>query len=224
MKKQYFTFSALMMSMCTALASCASSVPYEVASKSPLERIPMNVAEQVEILEIFLDPNASQITLYDRRLIHDFFRTYKDRGHGPVQMVLPEGTENQQYAVSAVAEARAIAYNAGVSYEMISGGARYDGRPSIVMSFVTYRAIKPDCPDFTQIDASYTGSNEAMPNLGCALRTNIAAMIADPADLLGQRPLDPTDTLRRQSVIENYRAGEPTAASRNEGESGIITE
>jgi type IV pilus biogenesis protein CpaD/CtpE len=46
------------------------------------------------------------------------------------------------------------------------------------------------------------------PNYGCAYQNNVAAMVANPADLLRQRAELPPDANRRAGVIEAYRAGQ----------------
>ena len=55
------------------------------------------------------------------------------------------------------------------------------------------------------------------------MRANLAAMVSDPADLLGARRSDPADTLRRIEVLDLYRAGQSTATERSESESGAVS-
>jgi pilus assembly protein CpaD len=52
----------------------------------------------------------------------------------------------------------------------------------------------------------------------------MAAMIADPADLLGTRPLDQADPIRRGVILEKFRQGETTAATRTQQESGTVSQ
>ena len=54
-------------------------------------------------------------------------------------------------------------------------------------------------------------------NLGCASQRNLAAMVANPADLVQPRGEDPISTNRRSVVLDKYRKGEPTNTNyRNE--------
>ncbi len=53
------------------------------------------------------------------------------------------------------------------------------------------------------------------PNYGCAYQNNMAAMVANPVDLLRQRSEEPSDANRRSAVLERYRAG-----AQSEGELG----
>ena len=47
-------------------------------------------------------------------------------------------------------------------------------------------------------------------NFGCSVQHNIAAMVADPRDLLGPRRLDPADANRAGTVIDAYEQGKIT--------------
>lgn len=210
------------------LAGCAAvsgpAVPVSYIDKPLFERIEIGFTERTETLEVALDPLSNELSLTDRRRLRGFVRAYKDHGHGPLNLLLPESTHNQQYAVGALADARAIAYENGVDYQQIVGGAKFGNTPTLVMSFQSFETVMPDCKGFGEVDFADIRSNNDLPNLGCAVRTNIAAMIADPADLRGNRPLDPGDAVRRQTTFDAYRAGEQTASERNDGESGTVSE
>lgn len=49
-------------------------------------------------------------------------------------------------------------------------------------------------------------------NHGCATQHNLAAIVANPADLLGPRAEAPADAARRQTALGRYRRGEPPNA------------
>ena len=106
-------------------------------------------------------------------------------------------------------------------------GAAYDAsqRSSspIVMAFKTYKAVAPKCQSLAEIDISNINSNNDLPTLGCAIRTNMAAMIAEPADLLGGRELSEGDKIRRGTQLRLWQAGEATAAARTDIDSGAVS-
>jgi hypothetical protein len=52
------------------------------------------------------------------------------------------------------------------------------------------------------------------PILGCANAANLAAMVADPADLRRGRALTPASGAREARVIEQYEAGDPGQSER----------
>jgi pilus assembly protein CpaD len=142
-------------------------------------------------------------------------------------MSLPESSANPQLAVAAVAEARAIAYENGVQYEEIEGTHHGEGSlvsEPMILAFQSFEAIAPDCPSLATIDFADISSNNERSTLGCAVRSNLAAMIADPADLLGTRPLDKADPLRQSVILEKFRQGESTASTRTNQESGTVSQ
>ena len=215
----------------TAIAACASSAPTAVPAAylqgTALDRNPIDVKKQTEFLEVPIHPEASELSNADKARILDFVAAYRDHGHGPLVMSLPGSSSNPQLAVAAVAEARAIAYENGVQYEEIAGtnhGADSGVAEPLILAFQSYVAIAPDCPSKASLDFADIRSNNEMPTLGCAVRSNLAAMIADPADLLGTRTLDGGDPIRRGVILEKFRQGEATASSRTKDESGTVSQ
>lgn len=213
-----------------AITACASSAPTAVPSAyletSPLDLNPIQVEKRTEFLEVSIDAYASELSNTDRARIRDFMRGYTRRGHGPLVLSMPQVSSNPQLAVAAVAEARAIAWDMGVEYQEMSGTAHGSGASvsePMILAFQSYEAIAPYCPPKSTVDFSNIDSNNQLPTLGCSVRTNLAAMIIDPGDLLGNRPLDRSDLARREVILEKFRAGESTASERSNQESGAVS-
>jgi len=85
----------------------------------------------------------------------------------------------------------------------VTAGAVQPGTVRVVVSRTT--ASVPDCPNWERGGLSATS-----PGYGCAINSNLAAMIADPNDLvLGQAGTvsDPATTTR---AIRSYRDAAPT--------------
>jgi len=78
------------------------------------------------------------------------------------------------------------------------------------------RASVPGCPDWSaKSDMNYT--NGTSPNFGCAVNSNIAAMVADPQDLLeGKKGSGETVIATSNKAISTYREMEPT------GKAGLL--
>ena len=72
------------------------------------------------------------------------------------------------------------------------------------------RAEVPGCPNWSRpADPDY--SNRSMSNYGCAVNSNIAAMVANPEDLLhGRESGGVTDSFTANRAIEMYRTKAPT--------------
>lgn len=228
-QKQFLIGTAL--AALALVAACQSDgppghVPAEYFHGTTLDRNAIGVTQHTEYLEVQLDPRDTQLRIPELIKVQNFLDTYTDVGHGPLVISMPRDGETEQLAVGAVAEIRQLAWEAGVNYEDMMGAA-YDanGRSvaPIVMAFKTYKAKAPDCPSLAQLDVTNAVSNSDLPSLGCAVRTNMAAMIAEPADLLGNRDLDEGDLVRRNTQFDLWRRGETTGAVRTEAESAVVS-
>src|SRR5262249_3228138 len=122
--------------------------------------------------------------------------------------------------------ARAVMLAEGIDSTAITEGP-YDASGArsapLVISYRTYEAVVPNCPDISHYDFAWTGTNGHLPSFGCAVATNLAAMIANPGDLVATRQMDPADLGRRTVVLSKYRNGEPTATTRTDDSSGAIS-
>ncbi|KCZ48367.1 CpaD family pilus assembly protein [Hyphomonas pacifica] len=214
----------------TVITACSSHAPTAVPKSylqgTVLDRNAIGVAKRTEFLEISLDSEASELSLSDKARINNFVVNYRQKGHGPLVMSLPASSANPQLAVAAISEARTIAWENGVQYEEISDthhGSEESLMEPLILAYQTYDAIAPNCPSKATVDFADIASNNEQSTLGCSVRANLAAMIADPADLMGQRSLDPADPLRRSVILEKFRSGEITGAARSEDESGTVS-
>ena len=215
------------------LAGCASSgdkrtVPVSYLEGTPLDRHDIGVKERTEFLEIKLNAYDTQLSSQDTRRIKRFLSAYTDHGHGPLIMSMPANSQNPQFAVNATKAARAMAWEHGVEYDEIAGRTHDaksgDTMAPLILAFQAYEAVAPDCVSLATIDFSNATSNNELPSFGCAIRKNQAAMIADPADLLGSRELDPGDLLRRQVILERFREGAQSHADRSSDERAGISD
>jgi len=71
------------------------------------------------------------------------------------------------------------------------------------------RAIVPDCPNWQSSGRDSAALTDS--NYGCAVNSNLAAMIADPMDLIHGKTSDLPDTLVAHRAIKQWREAEPTA-------------
>jgi hypothetical protein len=81
--------------------------------------------------------------------------------------------------------------------------AHYERHPIIV---TRSGAHAKECGSWPE-DMTETAQNTAYENFGCSQQNNIAAMVADPRDLVRPRRSAPSDAMRRSKVFDNYREG-----------------
>jgi pilus assembly protein CpaD len=74
------------------------------------------------------------------------------------------------------------------------------------------RAVVPGCPNWTR-GSDTDWQNRTTSNFGCSINSNLAAMIANPEDLIhGREAGADTDTLTATRAIEMYRTKQPTGS------------
>lgn len=90
----------------------------------------------------------------------------------------------------------------------VTAGAAQPGFARVVVSRSTARV--PDCPNWTAAsDMNY--NNATSPNYGCATNSNLAAMVANPEDLLeGQKGTGETVIMSSSKAINAFRDQVPT--------------
>jgi pilus assembly protein CpaD len=115
---------------------------------------------------------------------------------------------------AARAEVARIAGNYGM---LVSAGAPVTAgavAPGSVRVVVT-RAVAsvPNCPDWSSRPSQPNYNNRSLPNYGCAVNSNLAAMVANPEDLVhGREGSGVGDAVTASKAVGAYRAAPPTGS------------
>ena len=90
----------------------------------------------------------------------------------------------------------------------ITTGAIAPGAVRVIVSRT--RASVPGCPNWS-VPAQPNHQNRTMSTFGCAVNSNLAAMVANPQDLVhGREGSGVGDSLTASKAIGSYRKAEPT--------------
>ena len=90
----------------------------------------------------------------------------------------------------------------------VTVGAIPPGNVRVVVSRA--RASVPGCPNWS-VPAQPNYNNSSMSNYGCAVNANLAAMVANPEDLIhGREGGGVADSLTATKAVQSYRAADPT--------------
>jgi pilus assembly protein CpaD len=99
----------------------------------------------------------------------------------------------------------------------ITGSTVPPGMVRVVVSRM--KATVPGCPDFSRVHEPEFDNNTSS-NQGCAVNSNLAAMVANPGDLVrGQPGTDTIDPATSSKAIDSYRKATPTGAAGPKSES-----
>jgi pilus assembly protein CpaD len=114
------------------------------------------------------------------------------------------------YADAARGQVGAIAGQYGM---MVSAGAPVTPgtvQPGTVRVVVSRRRAEvPNCPNWS-VPSQPNYNNRSMSNFGCGVNSNIAAMVANPEDLIHGREATTSDVNAAARAIQYYRATPPT--------------
>jgi pilus assembly protein CpaD len=115
------------------------------------------------------------------------------------------------YAPGARAQVASIAGRYGMLVSAgapVTTGAVQPGSVRVVVA--RRRAVVPGCPNWSR-PSGPDWDNKTMSNYGCSVNSNIAAMVADPEDLIhGRDGTAVEDTRAAAKAVDMYRTKPPT--------------
>ena len=191
------------------------------AITDPTQRHPIMVTAHPETISFRVPRGSYGLTPQQRAQLTAFAERQlpRDSRNGKIVIHAPTGSGNEVDSMQAVGEIREYLIEAGFDAPSVALETYHDRghQPPIRVSYVRYTAEAPEC--------GYWGSNLAedplnvgVPNLGCATQANFAAMVSNPADLLGPRNETARSSERRDVVWQKYIKGDSTVAKKSEDE------
>jgi pilus assembly protein CpaD len=221
-------------SLAALLAGCKTSGD-DMTSSIPSDyrlRHPIAVREGPQVLNIFIGDNRGGLTPSQRTEVTALASTWRREASGGIVIEVPSGTSNARAAHGALHEVRALLAAAGVPSHGIEVRPYRPSEPIRLATLkVTYpRMVAETGPcglwpdDIGPTSHPIYTSNKPHWNHGCATQRNLAAQVADPADLVQPRAATPVYTARRSTVLDKYRKGEATATQYPDANKGKISD
>jgi pilus assembly protein CpaD len=212
----------------TAAGGCWQSprfkAPFTIANAN--ERHPIAVRQGETSLDLAVYPSATGLNESQRGQVYGFLRDYKAQSSDRLLIRAPSGGPNETAAMRAYDDVRRALRSAGVKPDQVMLEPYFaNGDPSapLRLSYLQFVAIPPDCPDWSE-DIGRDPQNMPWPNAGCATQRNLAAMVANPEDLIRPRGETPRPGERRDVVWGKYVAGQPTISKRASSEHANASE
>jgi len=199
-----------------SLAGCSM---YQSSYAPTDQRNKITVAETIERMELYVQPTGLNLSARDQDALSDFLYQYARDGQGPLYMNIPSNAASGMGVSQANAAIASRLQGMGIAGGNVQTGqynARSGVNAPVVVSYRRLTTAPIDC----QMGASltHTSTNQPYQNFGCAQTANLAAMIDDPRQLLAPYDMGNSSVERRVTVIGKYAAGEPTGATRPEGQ------
>lgn len=193
------------------LAGCArrdsitvGSVPDDYRTNHPIV-----IAEKEQSLDLPVAASDRGMTRSQKTAIEGFLYGY-DRSAAPVvRVIVPSGAANDVAASEASSDFVRVLRSNGVPDGRIAVMSYQAGSPEMSAPVrISYSAMKAQtgkCGRWPE-DLLSTSENKHYADFGCSSQNNLAAQIANPADLLGPRKPSPIDAENRSDAIDQYKA------------------
>ena len=190
--------------LASALAGCATGrVGNEGNPDRGLAAVNVPVVQRTDYMFDAAAPNGSLLPGEAARLNAWF----AGLGLGYGDSIYVDGS----YADAARGDVAQVAGNYGLLVSAsapVTTGAVPPGMVRVIVSRT--RATVPGCPNWN-IRSQPNFDNRTMSNFGCAVNSNLAAMVANPEDLVhGREGSGVGDTLISTKAVGAYRKAEPT--------------
>ena len=208
-----------------ALSACATSreVPVGKADqpRTPTELWRAQVSTQPA--EIRLAVRGEGLSAAQSDALAAFAADWRGEG-GPIVLRAPVSGPDAALTARSTEAVRGFLLDQGVSNAEVSVmgyDAKGDRAAPLVLTRQQYSVTVPECGrEWTNLAHSW--KNEVQPNFGCAITANMAAQLANPADLTRPAASTAADVQRREVVLDKYRQGEITATKRDEQANGAV--
>jgi len=191
------------------------------------QRHPILITEAPVFLEVDAPRGTSGLNSSQRAEVVGFVSDYARGGSGPLVIAAPSGSRNEASAMHVANAVRHAAVAQGVHPAAISVEPySADGHRHAPIKVTYHQTVAegPECGRWSD-NLAESKRNVNYGNFGCAMQRNVAAMVAHPGDLLGQRTLGPRSSARRDVIFDKFVKGEPTGAERSDDEKqGNISE
>lgn len=201
-------------SVFASLAGCQSDADHgqPAAALTPTQQYPLQADQRAD--QILLAPHLSGLSLAQAQALDRVADRWRDAGQGAIVIREPLKAPDPKAVAHTSFAARNRLVALGVPPEQIRReGYDPQGNPraAVVVAFVVAEALVPSCGrDWENLSSN--PQNTTMRNFGCAVSANMAAQIADPADIAAPRASDPPDAVRRATVLGKYQQGQPTGS------------
>lgn len=197
------------------LAGCAKrdsiivgSVPDDYRTNHPIV-----ISEREQVMDVPVGASSLRMSRGQRDVVAGFLSGYEAETGAPVRILVPANSVNAPAASLVAREIEDLARVSGVhggnilvqSYQV----SQPEASAPIRVSYYAIRAGTGPCGRWPE-DMLAHHDNKHWTNFGCSYQNNLAAQIANPADLIGPRKSTSIDPENRNVAIERYKFGEIT--------------
>ncbi len=204
MTKSRFAFSsrvagvALATSLGLALAGCGG-----IPTNRSMNSVHQPVVEKVNYA-LDVGTSGNGLAYGEQSRVADWFTAMGARYGDRIYVEDPGSNPGTRSAVEAIASRFGLSLSEGTP---ATEGYLDKDHARIVL--VRSKASVPGCPNWSS-NSDFNPGNGLSGNYGCAVNSNLAAMVANPEDLVHGATGDTTVSVRSTKAIEAYRTAAPS--------------
>jgi pilus assembly protein CpaD len=211
MKLEYL-LRALAVGAVLISGSCSVQNDGTMISEDGARNHPITVEPSYRDLKVQFTGGMDGLSAEDAAKLDAFLADYRVHGNGSLSISVPSGAMSRT-AITYFGE-RAAASGISRDKILVSTHDIANGDARVDFNYITYTAHADSCGDWSE-NLAFSDDNLTPKNFGCSVQHNIAAMVANPRDLLGPGGMGPVDTNRRATVMDHYQKGEITQADKH---------
>ncbi len=222
-------------SLAALMAGCKTTERTDVTASAPNDyrlRHPIAVREKAQTLTVFIGDARGGLTATQRAEVSGIASAWRGEATGGIIIEMPVGVPNERVGAGVAREIRSLLASAGVPGQSIEIRPYRTQDPlrlgTVRVTYPKMAAETGPCglwPD--DIGPTYSAvyaSNRPHWNHGCSNQRNLAAQVANPADLVQPRGETPVMASRRATALDKYRKGEATATQYPDANKGKISD
>ena len=219
--------------LAAAVAGC-NTVARDTTGSTPVDyrqRHPISIKEGSRSLELLIGSGRGGLTPTQRAEVLAFANAWKREGTGGFIIDRPVGTPNERAALDSLRQVVSILTAAGIPNHGIAVRPYQPTPHKLATIRINYPQMGADagpCGLWPEdLGPTYDPKhyeNRPYWNLGCATQRNLAAQVAEPADLVQPRAETPIYTAKRTFGAEKWRKGESPATTYPDTQKGAISD
>jgi len=221
--------AALALAGCVSQPSPQTAVPQSGSLQAfqASDRHPIEVAKGKVQLKIDVPRFSPGLSPRQKAELDAFLADYKSLGESDITVSVPSGGRNEGAAMGVLGRLRQHIRARGINDKAIRYVPYYVQRRTtsapVIVSYQRFYANPSPCGNWPD-NLAEEPLNKAYEEFGCATQNNLAAMVANPRDLIEPRTMTAADTSRRGVTLRKWRLGESSGAERSADENGSSSE
>ncbi|HWL31750.1 MAG TPA: CpaD family pilus assembly protein [Xanthobacteraceae bacterium] len=220
--------------LAAALAGCNTTTARDTTGSIPTayaERHPIAIKEGKKSLVVLVGTGRGGLSATQRAEVLAFARNWRHDATGGVTVDRPVGVTNERAVNDTLKETLSILTQADVPHNGIGVRPYHPPGGQLGTLRLNYPLMVADAgpcglwPD--DVGPSYDPKhfeNKQYYNFGCAAQRNLAAMVAEPADLIQPRSETPAYTAKRTFGLDKWRKGQSPETIYPNADKGKISE